>query len=164
MQIGQIINTHGNRGELKVFPLTDHPERFNDLKHVYLLQDEEYRRYQVERVRSHRNMVILSLREITDMNEAEKLKGLYLQLPVEELKPLPPGHYYFYQIIGLRVYQGEECLGEVRDILKTGSNDVYVVTRPAGKEILVPALKDVVREINPGAGIMRVELPPGLMD
>ncbi|MFZ5754198.1 MAG: ribosome maturation factor RimM [Bacillota bacterium] len=164
IKIGQIVNTHGHRGELKVYPLSDDPQRFYELEHVYIKRNDEYMEYHVHSVRLHQNVVIIALREIPDMNEGEKMKGLYLELPVGELRPLPPGHYYHFQIVGLEVYEGEYYLGKVEEILETGSNDVYVVKKERQKPIYLPALKEVIKKIDLDSGKMEVQIPPGLLE
>lgn len=165
VKIGQIVNTHGHSGELKVFPLSDDINRFNGLVRVYIRSGEEYKEYRVGQARIHKNTVILAIAGINDMNEAEKLKGQYLELPVSELKTLPPGHYYIFELIGMAVYEKDTLLGEITDVLRTGSNDVYVVKALRSKKnILIPALKEVVLSINTDSGRMDVLLPPGLLD
>jgi len=165
IRVGLIINTHGHRGELKILPLTDDISRFFEAEHFYIQKGAEYEKYHIKRCRVHQGKAIIDFREIPDMNEAEKLKGRYLELPEEELKILPEGHYYIYQIIGLDVYEGGRRLGKLSDVLKTGgSNDVYVVKDFEGKELLLPALKEVVREIDLANGVIRVVIPPGLLD
>lgn len=160
VKIGKIINTHGYKGELKVLPLTDEVDRFFDLHHVFIDDDE----YHVIKARLHQEYVLLLLQGREDMDSAKELQGSYLELPVEELKKLPEGQYYHFQIVGLSVYEDNRLLGEVSDILQTGSNDVYVVKSPKGKEIYLPALKEVVRHIDVEAGKIEVKLPPGLLD
>lgn len=164
IRIGQIVNTHGNKGELKVYPLTDDPDRYRELKRVFVAQENCYREYTVRRARNHKGIVIMELDEIQDMNEAVRLKGAYLELPVAELRALPPGHYYIFQIVGLEVIENGVVLGHVTDIFKTGSNDVYQVEDAQGKKFYLPALKEVVRNIDLEAGKMEVVLPPGLLD
>ncbi len=164
IKIGQIINTHGHKGELKVYPLSDDPRRFYELEHVYIKRIGDYLKYHVKSVRLHHNAVIIALREIPDMNEAEKMKGLYLELPASELRPLPPGHYYHFQIVGLEVYENDHYLGKVEEILETGSNDVYVVKKEQGKPIYLPALKEVIKTIDLDSGKMEVKIPPGLLE
>jgi len=164
IRIGMIINTHGHKGELKILPLTDDINRFGEAEYFYVQQGNEYKKYHIVQSRVHQDKVILCFREIPDMNEAQKLKGKYLELPEAELMPLPAGHYYIYQLIGLDVYEGENFLGKLNDVLKTGSNDIYVVKGTTGKEIYLPAIKDVVREIDPALRIMKVVIPPGLLD
>lgn len=163
IKIGQIVNTHGNKGELKVYPLTDDIKRYYDLRHVYINQDGDIREYYVLGARTHKGMVILDLKEITDMNQAEKLKGCYLELPESELMTLPEGHYYIFQIIGLDVYENDCFLGKIKEIFPTGSNDVYVVTG-GKKTIYLPATKEVIKDINLESGIIQVSIPAGLLD
>lgn len=165
IRIGQIINTHGHKGELKIYPLTDDVSRFDELNHIYIKQGNDYCQYDVDSVRYYQNFVLIFLKQIPDMNEAEKLKGHYLELPVNELRELPAGHFYIFQLIGLNVYENGRCLGSIKDVLKTGSNDVYVVKDPERKkEILIPALKEVVKSINLESGRVEVILPAGLED
>lgn len=164
VKIGQIVNTHGHKGELKVYPLTDEIDRFNELKRVFILNENIHQEFTVQKVRIHKGMAIIEFREITDMNQAIEYKGRYLELPVSELKPLPPGHYYIFQIVGLEVSANEAVLGHITDILKTGSNDVYQVENKEGRKLYIPALKDVVKKIDLESGRMEVQLPPGLLD
>lgn len=165
IKIGQIVNTHGHLGEVKVYPLTDDSDRFLDLKHVFIkTTGEKYAEYQVRKARVQQNVVILNLAEVPDMNTAIKLKGCYLELPQNELRPLPAGHYYIFQIVGLAVYEGEQLLGKIIDVTKTAANDIYVVETPQETKIYLPAIKDVVKEIDPKAGRMIVQILPGLLD
>ncbi len=166
IQIGQIVNTHGHLGELKIFPLTDDYQRFDELSRIYIGENEDLRAYHIRKVRVHKGMVLITLKEIADMNQAEKLKGLYLQIPLEEVKPLPEGQYYIFQLLGLAVYNGDTLLGKVKDVLKTGSNDVYVVepSTGQGKDILIPALKQVVTKIDLQNSRMEITPLPGLLE
>lgn len=164
IQIGKIINTHGHKGGLKIYPLTDDAKRFYELKRVYIRHNDDYIVYTVSKVQLHKNVVLLTLMEITDMNAAERLKGLYLEIPKEEARPLPADSYYIFELIGLDVYEGEQYLGKLCEVLKPGSNDVYVVKTPENKEIYLPALKSVVTLIDLEHGRMEVKIPPGLLD
>jgi 16S rRNA processing protein RimM len=160
IKIGQIINTHGHTGELKIYPLTDDPHRFYDLQQVYIAKTL----YTIKDVRLHQNFVLLSLQEIADMNAAEELKNLYVEIPRHEVKPLPEGSFYLFELVGLAVYEDEKLLGTLTNVLQTGSNDVYVVKTPEEKEIYLPALKSVVKEVDLKAGRINVIIPPGLLD
>lgn len=163
--IGEIVNTQGCRGAVRVLPLTDFPERFRDLRVVCLVRGDERWRLHIEQVAYHKQFVVLKFREISDMSAAEKLKGVLLQIPRSELVPLPVGHYYVFDIVGISVFTGEgECLGVVRDVLRTGANDVYVVQTGGERPLLVPALKEVVRDIDLKGGRMTVVLPEGLRE
>jgi 16S rRNA processing protein RimM len=165
--IGQIINTHGNKGELKIYPLTDDINRFYELKKVYIKSagpGENYISYTIETVRIHKNNALLTLQEIPDMNEAEKLKGFYIEIPRDEVRPLPEGSYYIFQLVGLDVYESDNYLGKLHDVLKTGGNDVYAVRTPENKEIYLPAIKSVILNIDLDHGRVEVKVPPGLLD
>lgn len=165
IRIGQIVNTHGHKGEVKVFPLTDDPERFFRLDHAYIKQkDNSYNKFSVRKARLHKNMVILELAEVMDMNTAVQLKGSYLELPQDELQPLPEGRYYIFQLIGLAVYEDEELLGKIIDVIDNPANDLYLIESEEGKKFYIPAVKEIVQEIDLSAGRMIVKLPPGLMD
>lgn len=164
--IGHITTTQGHRGEVRVYPLTDFPERFKLLKQVFWHKEGQIRPLTVEKVRYHKKFVILGFQEIENMNQAQELKGGDIQIPPEELMPLPEGHYYLFQIIGLQVFTVEgEYLGTIKDIRPTGSNDVYYLEDPkTGKEVLIPAIKEVVQEINCEAGKVIIKPLPGLID
>lgn len=165
IKIGQIINTHGHRGGLKIYPLTDDPNRFFDLKKVYIRsEDHNYHDYTVERVLSHQRFILLELQEIPDMNTAERLKEKYIEIPRSEVKTLPVGSFYIFQLVGLAVYEGEQYLGKLTDVLQTGSNDVFVVKTPDGKELYLPALKSVITQIDLNNDRIEVQIPPGLFD
>lgn len=160
IKIGQVINTHGHKGGVKIYPLTDDPHRFFELQRVFIGGSP----YTIVQVQLHQNFVLLTLKEITDMNEAEKLKNLYAEIPREEVKPLPEGSFYIFELIGLAVYEDGQMLGMLTNVLQTGSNDVYVVQTPEGKEFYLPALKSVITQIDLKAGRIEVKVPPGLLD
>jgi 16S rRNA processing protein RimM len=153
--IGKIVAPHGVRGDVRVIPLTDFPERFTKLKSV-LIDD---RTLIIQGVRYHKQFVLLKFRDIDSINEVECLRGKLLQIQRKDVAPLPEGRYYQFEIIGLAVYnEQDECLGTITEILETGSNDVYVVENRENKQILVPALKDVVKKIDIPSGKMIVKL------
>ena len=163
--IGEIINTHGHLGEVRVWPLTDFPERFQDLKQVLINKNGSLITLHIEQARTHKQFIIIKFNEITDMNDADALRGALLQIPMEELKELPENTFYIFDLIGLKVSADTgEQLGRITNVLQTGGNDVYVVKPTEGKEILIPALKHVVKEINTREKTMVVTLLPGLLD
>jgi 16S rRNA processing protein RimM len=162
--VGQVVNTHGNKGEVKVLPLTDDASRFEELKTVFVEEERQVTPLSVATVRYHKGMVLLTFLEIADMDRAAALKGQFLKIPESELKPLPEGRYYIFQLVGLDVYEGDLYYGRITEVLQPGSNDVYVVRDGANREILVPALKWVIRSVNLEINRMEVVLPPGLLD
>jgi 16S rRNA processing protein RimM len=164
IRIGKILGTQGNRGAVRVLPLTDYPERFLKMSRVKVKLKEDRHDFQIEAVNEHKKFLIIKFRGIDDMNAAEQLRGGYLEITRDQLIPLPEGSFYIFEIIGLKVYNlAGAYLGHVTDVLQTGANDVYVV-ETGGRPLLVPALKQVVREIDLSGRRMRVELPEGLME
>ena len=167
--VGRNIGAHGREGEIRVKATSDVPGRFDEGQTLYVSRDGvslEERTYRIAKTRSTgskgNDILIISLRGFRDRDQALGLAGLWLCVPQSEVPSAEEGEYFHYQLIGLKVRTVEgEDLGEVAEILETGSNDVYVVTGATG-EILVPALSKVVREINIGAGLMVVDLPEGL--
>jgi 16S rRNA processing protein RimM len=161
--IGQVLTTHGFQGEIKVKPLTDHPDRFFSMEEVYLAKEGSVRKLAVDQARPYKQWILLKFREIHSLEEAKTLRGGLLQVEMDDVVPLPEGHYYHFQLIGLPVFTvaGEE-LGRLTDIYKTGANDVYIVTPISGKDVLIPALKEVIKEINLKDGRIIVAMLPGL--
>lgn len=148
-EVGQIVNTFGVKGLLKVKPFTDEIERFEELKKVYICKKNEMKEVEIEEVKYHKQMVLLKIKDIDDMTEAEKYKGLFLKIHRKDAKKLPKDTYFIADILGLPVYTEEgELLGKVDDIFPTGSNDVYVVKDEMGKQILLPSIPEVLKEID----------------
>ena len=163
LEIGQIVNTHGIKGEIKVTPFTNDITRFDDLKEVYVKSKKESKLYKVEGVRYHKNMVLLKLKGIENPEDAEKLRNSYLEIDREDAIPLEEGTYFIADLIGLDVYTDEGVLlGKVDDIYNTGSNDIYVVKNELGKQVLLPGIKDVIKEVKLDDKII-VHLLPGLI-
>lgn len=157
--VGEIVNTHGVKGELKVVPLVD---EVNDLlDYSYYIIDNN--KYDSESVRFHKNFALIKLKGIDDINVAERLKGKFLELPREDLKPLPEGSYYICDLIGLEAIDEKlGKLGIINEVFNTGSNDVYVVEY-MGKPLCIPVLKGVVKDVSLEEGTIKVVLPEGLL-
>ena len=164
LEIGQIVNTSGLKGVVKVNPFTDDITRFEKLKTVLLDKNGTLVEYEIEQVRYHKNMVMLKLKGIDDINQAEMLRNLYIKINRKYAVKLPKDSYFIVDLLGLEVYTVEgELLGTVNDIFPTGSNDVYVVKDEFGKQILIPALKTVIKDIDLESKKIIVELPEGLI-
>jgi len=160
--IGRVLRPHGVRGELRLALLTDYPERL-PLHPVFYLGDDE-KPYRVERVRLQQGAALVKLAGCDDRDAAEALRGQWVQIPIEDAVPLEEGEYYTFQLIGIEVVTDHgESLGRVVEVLETGANDVYVVHGPRG-EVLLPAIEDVVRELDVPARRMVVSPLPGLLD
>ncbi len=162
--IGKVVAPFGVRGELKVRSLTDIPDRFATLAAVHL--GPEHSRRLIQSVRPYKGeMVVLKLAGIEDANTAEGLRNFDLTIPLSQLAQLPPDSYYQHDILGLRVRTlGGREIGAIEDIMVTGSNDVYVVKAPDGKQILVPAIRDVIKQIDLSRQMMYIDPISGLLD
>jgi len=164
LEVGQIVNTFGIKGEVKVTPFTDDINRFDNLKKVYVKTRKEDRLYKVENVRYHKNMVLLKLEGIENPEQAELLKNAYLEIDREDAIPLKEGQYFIVDLIGLDVYTDEgKLLGKVDDIYNTGANDIYVVKDELGKQVLLPGIKEVIKQVDLDNEKIIVHLIPGLI-
>lgn len=162
IEIGRIVNTHGIKGEVKLTPWCDDPTVFETLDKLY---DKNGSILEILRVRYHKQSVILTLKGVTDMNTAETYKGKIVYADRDDLGELPDGTYYICDLIGLRVETDSgDLLGELTDCFPTGSNDVYVVKSPGKRDILLPAIPQVIKEVKLDEGRMIVTLMKGLVD
>lgn len=159
---GRILRPHGVRGELRVEVLTDYPEHFVALKVLYLGSQRQV--HQVVSARIHKQHVLLKLQGCDDRDAADALRGSVVYVAISDAIPLEEAEYYEYQLEGLDVVTDEgEPLGELVEVLSVpGANDVFVVHGPQG-EILIPAIEDVVLDIDLDAGRMVIRLLPGLL-
>ena len=166
LQVGAILDTHGLRGEVKVFPTTDDPSRYDDLEEVELLTKEaKYLHLEVERVRYFKNLVIVKFKNYDNINDIEQYKKCNLYVTRENAVELEEDEYFVADLIGLtaKTDEGEE-LGVLSDVLTTGANDVYVIKGADGEELLVPAIHDCVQEVNVEEGYVVLHLLPGLRE
>lgn len=164
IEIGQIVNTNGLKGVVKVNPFTDDISKFEDLKYVYIQLKNELKKVKIEQVRYNKNQVLLKLEGIDSIEEAEKYRNFYLKTEKESQEDLGEDTYYIVDLIGLDVYSDKnEYLGKIEDVFSTGSNDVYVVKDNLGKQILIPAIADVVKEVDLKNKKMIINLIPGLI-
>lgn len=167
IEVGKIVNTHGIVGELKIIPLTDDPKRYNKLKSVYISPKigEEMKKYDVMGVKYHKSFVIMKVKDIDDLNAAEKLKEHFVIIDREDAVKLPKDTFFICDLIGMKVFDEEgNSLGVIKEVLQTGSNDVYVVKSDNSGDILIPALKTVVKKVCFEENKMVVNLPQGLID
>ena len=164
LEVGQIVNTFGIKGEVKVTPFTNDMKRFDDLKKVYVTSRKDSKLYKVENVRYHKNMVLIKFKGVDTVEEAEELRNFYIQIERKDATPLEEGTYFIADLIGLEVYSDEgNLLGKVEDIYNTGSNDIYVVKDELGKQILLPGIKDVIKDVQIENAKIIVHLIPGLI-
>lgn len=164
LEIGQIVNTSGLKGFLKVIPLTDDITRFEDLKTVYIQEKKDLVEFKIQEVKYSKNMVLLKLEGIDDIGEAEKFKNSYIKINRKDAVELEEDSYFIVDIIGCKVFTDEnEFLGKVIDVFQTGSNDVYTVKNNEDKEILLPAIEDVIKDIDIANKKIVVKLMDGLI-
>lgn len=160
--ISRVLGSHGVKGEIKSLALTNVLENFEGLERIYLVEGDKEREFEVEWVRLHGQAVLFKLKGIETREEARRLKGGLIEVPKEELAPLGPGEYYWFQLIGLDVFTEEgKHLGVLEEIMDTSGHDVYMV-RKEGDEILLPATHEVIREVSLERRRMIVHLLEGL--
>mgnify|MGYP000476507632 CR=1 FL=1 len=163
LQVGVISSTHGIRGEVKVFPTTDDPDRFRKLKQVILDTGREQKGLEIEGVKFFKQFVILKFKGIDNINDIEKYKGKSLYVTREHAVKLKKDEYFIADLIGIQVVSDEgEELGTISDVLQTGANDVYVVSKDGAKDLLIPAIHACIQNVDVAAGQMEVHLLPGL--
>ena len=159
--VGKIVAAFGTKGELRVMSQTDFPDRFAPGAELWI--EREDRSYRVEHCRWQKGQAVLKLSAVEDRDRAEELSGRYLRVPGSQLAELEDGEYYLFQLIGLNAVtdEGRE-LGRLKEVLQTGANDVYIVETPRG-ELLLPAIKDVIKQVDLPSGTLTVHLLPGLL-
>ena len=164
LQGGVITQTHGIRGEVKVFPTTDDANRFKKLKEVILDTGRERLTLEIEGVKFFKQFVILKFKGYDSINDVEKYKQGKLLVTRDKAVRLKKGEYFVADMIGMRVVTdtGEE-LGALKEVLATGANDVYVVSREDGREVLLPAIKECVKNIDIDAQVMEIHVMDGLL-
>lgn len=159
VEVGKIINTRGLRGEMKVYPYLDEPEDFLEFNYL-LIKDEKYN---IKGVKFFKNMVFVTLEGIDTIEKAEMLKNSLVEIYDEDLPELSEGEFYIKDIIGMEVVTDDGIsLGKIKDVLRTGSNDVYEIERAGLKPMYLPAIKDVILDTDLDKNLMTVHIIPGL--
>ncbi|HHU64359.1 MAG TPA: 16S rRNA processing protein RimM [Clostridiales bacterium] len=164
LAVGLVLKPWKVKGQVKVLPLTDNIERFNSLKYVYGMLDNKEIKLTVSEVKYQKQFVLISFNEIGSIDEAEKLRGSYLKIDRKDAVKLPEDRYFIADLIDCKVVDSNHgYLGVIKDIIQTGSNDVYVV-KGYKREHLIPALKSVVNKIDIHKKEVLVTCPEGLME
>lgn len=165
LRVGVISSTHGVKGEVKVFPTTDDPERFEELKDVILDTGKEQISLEIENVKYFKQFVILKFKGINNINDIEKYKGKDLLITRDNAVDLEEGEFFICDLIDMDVYrENGEKLGVLTEVLKTGANDVFSVRKENGKDVLLPYIEECVLNINLEENKMIVHVLPGLED
>ncbi|SDJ72867.1 ribosome maturation factor RimM [Sediminibacillus albus] len=165
--VGKVINTHGIRGEVKVLRITDFEERFAEGRQLYWTGEDQTDPVTlvVDGHRRHKNFDLLHFEGYDSINDVEKLKNGMLKVTEDQLTPLEEGEFYYHEIIGCGVHLSSgEHLGVIKEILSPGANDVWVVQRKGQKDLLIPYIEDVVKEINIDNSKVVIEPMEGLLD
>lgn len=164
LELGQIVNSYGIKGFLKVVAYTDDNTRFSKLKTIYIEKSGKLQEYAIEEVKYNKNLVLLKLKGIDTIEQAEKFKNCYLKINRKDAIELDEDSYFLVDLIGMEVYtESGENLGKLIDVFPTGSNDVYVVKNEEGKQVLLPAIKDVIISVDVQNKKMIVNLIDGLL-
>lgn len=164
LQVGVVTATHGIRGEVKVFPTTDDPGRFRKLKKVLLDTGKEKLELEIEQVKFFKRFVILKFKGFDDINDVEKYRKRPLLVTRENAVKLKQNEYFIADLIGMRVYTEDAYLGILKNVIRTGANDVYEVEREGGKDVLIPAIRPCIRAVDVEKGRMDVHLLEGLVE
>ena len=163
LQVGVISSTHGIRGEVKVFPTTDDPARFKKLKIVLLDTGKELTELEVQSIKFFKQFVILKFRGIDNINDIEIYKGKSLLVPREDAVELEENEYYIADLIGMEVVTDEGEFGILRDVMETGANEVYIIDSKEHGEVLIPAIRDCILDVDVENRRMKIRLMDGLI-
>jgi len=162
--IGKVVSTQGNKGEVNVLPLTDSIDRFKNLDNVFLRSKKSQTILNVEKIRKRKDTVILKLKDIENIEEAKMIVGSFLEVERKNAVKLPKETYFIFEIIGLEVYDENNIfLGKVENVISTGSNDVYVVKNKDKEELFIPAIREVVKNVNLEKKRITIKMVDGLI-
>jgi len=164
-KIGTISSTHGVRGEVKVFPTTDDAKRFSRLKEVLLGDENNLRTINVENVKYFKNMVIVKFKEYNSLNDVEALKGKNIYVTRDNAVKLEKNEYFIADLVGIKcIDEKRNISGILEDVMPTGANDVYIIKLEDSRELLLPAIKDCILEVDVEAREMKINILEGLLD
>jgi 16S rRNA processing protein RimM len=161
--VGKFRKPHGVRGEIRMTVLTDYPELLGPGETIYVGQSHQP--YTIRELRWHGGDLLIALKELPDRTAVEIFRNVEVSLNTADIPELPNGEFYIHQLVGMDVVTEEgDALGRLKEILLTGANDVYLIESPQGKEILLPAIEEVVRDIDLEKGLIQVHILDGLLD
>ena len=166
IKIAKIVNVFGIRGEVKLYHYSDNKERFEELDRIIVSKTGTEKIFRIEKTRYQGDMVILKLEGVSDRNAAEALRDADVFITEEDLKELPEDTYYIRDLIGMKVID-EGVYGEIgvlEDVIQNTAQDVYVVRMPSSEKVLIPAVKDFIKNIDMESGVITTTLIPGFID
>ena len=162
--IAKVVSTQGNKGEVNIFPLTDLANRFKNLTTVFLRNNNSQTTLNVEKIRIKENTVVLKFKNIENIKEAKMIVGSFLEVERKNAVKLPKDTYFIFEIIGLEVYaENNIFLGKVENVISTGSNEVYIVKGKNKKELFIPAIQEVVKNVNLEKKRINIKMVDGLI-
>ncbi len=162
--IAKVVSTQGNKGEVNIFPLTDLANRFKNLTTVFLRNNNSQTTLNIEKIRIKENTVVLKFKNIENIKEAKMIVGSFLEVERKNAVKLPKDTYFIFEIIGLEVYaENNIFLGKVENVISTGSNDVYIVKGKNKKELFIPAIHEVVKNVNLEKKRINIKMVDGLI-
>jgi 16S rRNA processing protein RimM len=162
--IGKIVSTQGNKGEVNVLPLTDSTDRFKNLATVFLRSNNSQTILNIEETRIKKDRIILKIKDIKNIKEAKTIVGSFLEVERKNAVKLPKDTYFIFEIIGLEVYtENNVFLGKVENVISTGSNDVYIVKNKDEEELFIPAIREVIKDVNLRKKRMTINMVDGLI-
>lgn len=164
-KVGTMVNTHGIRGEVRVIATTDFPEeRFQKGKQLFI-DNNEKTTVEIATVRNHKQFILVSFKDMQNINDVEKYKGMDLLVADADLQDLDEGEFYYKDIIGATVVTEDGLtVGKVKEIFETGANDVWVVSRGGKEDLLLPMIDDVIKEVDVENQVITIDLLEGLDD
>lgn len=162
--VGKIVNTHGIRGEVRVVPITDFvDDRFQPGNKLFIEKNHEYMPVTVEKARPHKGMELVKFASLDNINDVQTFRDCYLSVAEDQQSDLAEGEYYYHQIIGLDVVTNDgRNLGKIKEIMSPGANDVWVVDRSGKQDLLLPVIKDVIKDVDLDNHVVTVDLLEGL--
>ena len=164
LEVGQIVNTFGIKGFVKVYPYVDDIKRFDNLKTIYLKSKNKENKFEIEEAKYQKNMVLLKLKGIDTIEQAEVLRNSYIEIERKDAVKLEEGQYFIADLLGLDVFiDTGEKLGTLDDIYNTGSSDIFVVKNELGKQFLLPHIDEVIKNIDLENGKITVHIIDGLI-
>jgi len=162
--IGKVISTQGNKGEIKIIPYTNSANRFKELNSVFVRNGSSRKILKINKIRINKNIVILKLAEIESIDKAKMIVGSFLEVEKRNAIKLPKDTYFIFEIIGLEVYTDKgELLGKVENVISTGSNDVYIVKNKNKRELYIPAIREVIKNIDLQKKLITINVVNGLI-
>ncbi|WP_432665128.1 ribosome maturation factor RimM [Wukongibacter baidiensis] len=166
IRIGQIVSTQGLKGDVRVYPLTDYKERFEELQYITLEDDRSNLKLEIEKVRYKGKLIILKFKGLNNINDVEKLKDKYIVIDKDEARDLPEDTYYIFDLIGSKVVDEEDShIGKLVDVMQNTAQDLYVIEyKSTKKKIFVPAVKEFIKEVNIEDKIIKVKLIEGMIE